>query len=84
MSENYRNLLLNPETIKRFCREWKNRKGLKNMKALTTAVGDRIEIGTETPTGNQYMDEQLLYYDGITILENEMNNDITQKKKKKK
>ena len=84
MSETLRNLLLDTETIARFCREWKNKKGSKNMRALTTAIGDRIEIATAEATGNKYMDEQLLYYDGVTILESDMKNDLKQKKKKKK
>lgn len=80
----FRNKLLGPETIARFCREWNKKKGSKNMRALTTAVGDRIEIGTVEPTGNRYMDTQLLYYDGIVVMENEMKDDLISKKKRKK
>ncbi|MDP3917776.1 MAG: hypothetical protein Q8Q30_01205 [Candidatus Woesebacteria bacterium] len=79
----YGNLLLDDETIKRFCREWKNKKGPKNMKALTTKIGDRIYVGTEEPTGNKYIDEQLLY-SGDIILTNEMGDDLKKKKKVKK
>lgn len=77
-------LFLKPETVKRFCREWNKRKGPKDMRASKTSTGDRIEIATSEPTGNDYVDRYSLVYDGIVILENEMENDLKKKRKAKK
>ncbi len=71
------------ETMARLSREWKSRKGAKNMKAVATTSGDRIYISTEEPIGNNFIDEQLLY-GGDIILENEMNMDLKNKNKTKK
>lgn len=77
-------LLLKRETIERFCREWNKKKGPKEMRASKSNTGDRIEIATSEPTGNEYVDHYSLVYDGIVILENEMENDLKKKKKAKK
>lgn len=78
--EYFRNIFLNKKTVERFAREWDKAEGEKNIKAKKSAVhGDVIEISHDGASSNDRVNE-LLLQSGEIILENEMDNDLNDKK----